>query len=130
MSENSMLDVHQGLMGDPLVFNFVLGQVGAMPATALTLMHLVRSLALDVVWEVTGHSGHDPQAALWAIALGGHACAGYEDCILYRSGCAASNAGLIQWIVRIAREIGWEIASPAKARALLGVSPPAAHVQA
>jgi 3-keto-5-aminohexanoate cleavage enzyme len=70
MIENAMHYVHRGLIGEPLVFNFVLGQAGAMPATARNLMFLVQSLPLDAVWEVTGHSGgaRPPQAHLHCLA--------------------------------------------------------------
>ena len=126
MIENALRYARRGLIAEPLLFNFVLGQVGAMPATVRNLMFLVESLPPGAIWEVTGHGGHDLQAVLWAIALGGHARAGYEDNIFYRpSERAASNADLIDRLVRIAHEAGREIASPAEARAFLGLP---AHV--
>jgi len=122
MIENARHYARQGLIAEPLFFNSVLGQVGAMPATARNLMFLVESLPPGAIWEVTGHGGHDLQAVLWAIALGGHARAGYEDNIFYRPGeRATSNAALIDRIVRIAREAGRKIASPAEACILLGL---------
>jgi len=122
MIENALRYAREGLIAEPLVFNFVLGQRGALPATARNLMFLIESLPPGAVWEATGHSGHDLQAALWAIALGGHARAGFEDGVYYRPGeRAASNAALIVRIARLAREAERPIASPDEAREMLGI---------
>lgn len=123
MIENARRCARQGLIGEPLVFNIVLGQVGAIPATARNLMFLADSLPPGSIWEATGHSGHDLQAALWAVALGGHARAGYEDNIFYRPGeRARSNATLIDRIVRIAREAEREIAAASEVRVALNLA--------
>ena len=57
-----------------------------------------------------------------AMTMGGHARAGFEDNAYYRPGePASSNAQLIERLVRIARELGREPATPAEARGLLGL---------
>jgi 3-keto-5-aminohexanoate cleavage enzyme len=54
--------------------------------------------------------------------LGGNARVGMEDNIYYSKGVLAkSNAQLVAKIVRIARELGFEIASPDEAREILGL---------
>lgn len=122
MIENALCHVRQRLIAEPLLFSFVLGQVGAMPATARNLVFLVDTLPAGAIWGATGHGGHDLEVALWSIALGGHARAGFEDNIYYRPGeRATSNAQLVERIVRIGREAGREIASPAEARAMLAL---------
>lgn len=124
MIENALRYVREGLIVEPPLFNFVLGQVGAMPATARNLMFLADTLPPGAIWGATGHGGHDLEVALWSIALGGHARAGFEDNIYYRAGeRATSNAQLIERIVRIAREAEREIASPTEARAMLNLTP-------
>ena len=60
--------------------------------------------------------------AALAMNMGGHVRAGFEDNPYYRPGeLATSNAQLIERLVRLAREIGREPATPAKARELLGL---------
>ena len=55
--------------------------------------------------------------------MGGHVRAGFEDNPFYRPGePATSNAQLIERLVRIARELGREPATPAEARQLLGLT--------
>ncbi|HOT24776.1 MAG TPA: 3-keto-5-aminohexanoate cleavage protein, partial [Thermoleophilia bacterium] len=66
-----------------------------------------------------------PMAAL-AIAMGGHARVGLEDNIYYRKGeLATSNAQLVARAVRLADELGREVATPAEAREILGLRPSA-----
>ena len=122
MIGNAARYIREGLIAEPPVFNFVLGLVGALSATARNLLFLVESLPPGAMWETTGHGAHNLQATLWAIALGGHARAGYEDSVYYRPGeRAVNNAMLIERIARIAQEAERETASASEARALLGL---------
>jgi hypothetical protein len=55
-----------------------------------------------------------------AIVLGGHVRVGFEDNIYYSRGVLAkSNAELVARMVRLARELGRSVASPAEARKIL-----------
>ena len=57
-----------------------------------------------------------------AMTMGGNCRAGFEDNPYYRPGEPATrNAQLIERLVRIARELGREPATPAEARQLLGL---------
>jgi 3-keto-5-aminohexanoate cleavage enzyme len=59
-----------------------------------------------------------------AILLGGHVRVGLEDNLYYRKGqLLRSNAEAVERIVRIARELNREIATPAQARELLALAP-------
>jgi 3-keto-5-aminohexanoate cleavage enzyme len=122
MIETAQRYVRQGLIAGPPFFNFAMGIAGTIPATARNLMFMVESLPPGSLWEAMGHGEHNLEAVLWAIGLGGHARAGYEDSIWYRPGeQAASNAALIERIARIAREAERAIASPGEARSILGL---------
>lgn len=120
---NTIPYIEKGLIAQPAFYSLVLGQVGAVPATARHLNFLIESLPPGSFWGCAGHSGHDLQAAMWAIALGGQARAGFEDSVFYTPGQrATSNAQLIERLARIAREAGRTIVSPARARTLLGLA--------
>ena len=107
----------------PLLFTFVLGQKGALPASTKNLIFLSETVPADSLWCVAGHCGHDLWMSSLAMLMGGHARAGFEDNPYYHPGeIATSNAQLIKRLVRIAREIGREIATPAEAREMLGLS--------
>jgi 3-keto-5-aminohexanoate cleavage enzyme len=124
MVANSRRLAEEGWIEPPFLFSFVLGQVGAMPATPKNLLFLSETVPDSSFWAVAGHGGHDLRMSSLAMHMGGHARAGFEDNAYYRPGeLATSNAQLIERLVRIAREIGREIASPAEARALLELPP-------
>jgi 3-keto-5-aminohexanoate cleavage enzyme len=58
------------------------------------------------------------------ILLGGHIRVGMEDNVYARRGqLLQSNAEVVERVVRIARELNREIATPAQARQMLGLSP-------
>lgn len=124
MIETTMRLVREGLIDEPVMFSFVLGQQGALPATPRNLLFLSESIPANAVWGVVGHGGHDLQMAALAMNMGGHVRAGFEDNPYYRPGePATSNAQLIERLVRIGREVGREVATPAEVRQMLGLAP-------
>lgn len=123
MIANTIELLQKGWIDNPLLFTFVLGQKGALPASPKNLLFLSEAVPADSLWCVAGHCGHDLRMSSLAMLMGGHARAGFEDNPYYRPGeIATSNAQLIERLVRIAREIGREIATPAEAREMLGLS--------
>ena len=122
MIANSLRLAQEGWFEPPLLFTFVLGQQGAMPATARNLLLLNETIPHDARWCVAGHGGHDLQMSVLAMSMGGHVRAGFEDNVHYRPGeLAQSNAQMIERLVRLANELGRTVATPAEARAMLGL---------
>ena len=60
-------------------------------------------------------------AALQSLLLGGHVRVGLEDNLYYSRGRLANNVELVERIVRIIRDLGAEPATPAEARAMIGL---------
>ena len=61
-----------------------------------------------------------------AIIDGGHVRVGFEDNVFISKGVVAkSNGELVAKVVRMAKEFGREIATPAEARQILGLKPKA-----
>lgn len=122
MIANVLRHAEQGLIRPPFVFTFVLGLVGAQPATAKNLLHLAETVPPGSLWSVAGYNGSDLWASGMAILMGGHARAGFEDNIFYRPGePATSNAQLVERLVRIAREVNRPIATVAETRQMLQI---------
>lgn len=108
--------------GAPMQFNFVLGVPGCTPATVPDLCYLVSRIPSDATWTATGIGRNAFTLAAAAIAMGGHVRVGFEDNLnLARGVPAKSNGELVAKVVRIANELGREIASPDEARAILGL---------
>jgi 3-keto-5-aminohexanoate cleavage enzyme len=87
------------------------------------IMHLKDLLPPDSLFTVLG-VGYPTQfeATTQSILLGGHVRVGFEDNIFIEENkLAKNNAELVARIVRIARELGREIASPNEAREMLGI---------
>ncbi|MGB9614894.1 MAG: 3-keto-5-aminohexanoate cleavage protein, partial [Fervidobacterium sp.] len=122
MIENALRLVKKGLLELPLHFDFVLGVPGAMTGNIEDLVFLVNKIPQGCTWSVAGIGRYELPLAVHAIVMGGHVRVGFEDNIYYRKGeLAKSNAQLVERIVRIAREVGREIATPDETRVILGI---------
>ena len=122
MIRNALSLVKKGLVTGHLHFDFVMGVPGGIPATAENLLHLLRQLPEGATWTVAGVGRAQLPMAVLGIVLGGHVRVGLEDNIWYRKGQLATNAQLVARVVRIAREMDRDIATPDEARRLLGLS--------
>jgi len=125
MLNNVAILRQQGWLAEPLWINFVMGIPGQVTAvTPKNLLHLVDNLPPNSHWLVTAIGGraHFRLAAM-AMAMGGHVRTGLEDNVYIRKGeLANSNAQMVEKIMRMAREIGREVASPDEARKMLGLA--------
>ena len=123
MIANALRLARKGELAHPLHFDFVLGVPGAMPGGVRQLQFLVDSLPGLCTWCVAGVGSQQLPLATMAILMGGHVRVGLEDNLYYRKGeLAESNAQLVARIVRLAQELGREVATPDEARAILGIS--------
>ena len=112
----------EGKIAAPLHFQFVTGTRHGMPATAAALVAAVELLPPASTWSVLGVGRAQTPMAMLALAMGGHVRVGLEDNIFYRHGeLATGNAQLVERVVRLAGELGRPVATPAKARELLGL---------
>lgn len=104
-------------------FDLVLGVPGAMPAWDDAVPFLASHLPAAATWSATGIGRSYLAVAGAAIELGGHVRTGFEDVrYLARDEPARSNAQLVERVAELARERGREVASPDRARELLGLS--------
>jgi 3-keto-5-aminohexanoate cleavage enzyme len=128
MLESAFRLAKQGVIREPLHFQFVLGVPGGMSGDPRNLVHLVTMLESlsnrrDLHWGVAGIGRFQLPLAVQAIVMGGHARVGFEDNVFYNKGeLAKSNAQLVERVAKISRELGREVATPAIARKLLGIS--------
>ena len=91
-----------------------------MSPTPKTLIYCVENIPETWTWSVCAPGRYEMQIGALAIMMGGHVRVGMEDNIyLERGVLAKSNAELVAKIVRIAKELGREIATPDEAKKIL-----------
>jgi len=114
------------LVGPPFRFNFVMGVNGGIPATLESLLLMRNTVAKffgrESSWMATAIGKYETPICAHAILLGGDVRVGFEDNIYYSRGVKAeSNAQLVKRMVRIAQEVGREIATAEEAREILQI---------
>jgi 3-keto-5-aminohexanoate cleavage enzyme len=113
----------EGLLDDPLIVQFVLGVPGTgVPATIDMVEHLRRMLPAATPWSVCAIGQAQLPLNVYCILAGGHVRTGLEDNLFYRRGEPATNAQLVERVVRLAGELQRPVATPDQARAILSVS--------
>jgi len=112
----------QGFITNPMHFNFVFGVNGGIAATTRDFAYMHGSIPGGSTFTASGIGRFQFPVATLAIISGGHVRVGFEDNLYVSKGVLAkSNGELVQKVVRIAAELGREIATPAEARVMLGL---------
>lgn len=118
--------LREGLVKAPVFVQFVLGVLGGIDASPESLLHMKntadRLLGDNYRFSVLSAGRLQiPLATIGAI-LGGNVRVGLEDSLLIGRGeLAPDNAAQVSKIRRVLEELGYEIATPAEAREMLGL---------
>lgn len=126
--DKSMIDMalylhKKGHIKAPMHFDFVMGVRGGIGATVRDFAFLEGSIPQGSTFTAAGIGRHQFNVAAMAAISGGHIRVGFEDNIFisYKK-VAKSNGELVEKAVRIARELGREIATPSEARQILNIN--------
>jgi 3-keto-5-aminohexanoate cleavage enzyme len=125
--DKSMIDMalrlhKKGFIKSPMHFDFVMGVNGGISGTLRDFVFLRESIPADATYTVAGIGRFEFPLATAAIIDGGHVRVGFEDNTMIARGVVAeSNGQLVEKVVRLAKELGREIANPAEAREILGL---------
>lgn len=112
----------KGYIKLPMHFNFVLGVNGGISATPRDLVFMAESIPQGSTFTVSGIGRSQFNMAAMAIIMGGHVRVGFEDNVYMSKGLpASSNGEMVEKVVRLAKELGREIATPEEAREILGL---------
>lgn len=115
--------IDKGQLESPYLFQICMGTDGGIEADSKSFTFMTELLpAKDVVWTTLGIGRHEfPMAAL-SIINGGHVRVGFEDNVYLSKGVLAkSNAELVEKAVRLAKELGRDIAQPDDTRRILKI---------
>ncbi len=121
MIKNAERLARKGLLKTPLHFNLVMNVPGSIPGTPKNLLFLIESLPQGSTWSVSGIGRSQIQMLGMAILLGGHVRTGAEDCLYYENDILATNELLVKRVVRMAKELGREIATVDEAKTMLNL---------
>lgn len=114
----------EGVLNDPLSMTFVMGMdkvsQGAMEYSYQNLVHLISKLPENSLFGTMAIGANQLPATVMTMIMGGNVRVGFEDNIYFRKGeLAKSNAQLVERIANLAKEFGFEIATPDEAREIL-----------
>jgi 3-keto-5-aminohexanoate cleavage enzyme len=113
----------KGHLASPYHVQLVLGVPGGMAASERNLRFLVEGLPEPAHWTAAGVGRAQLELAEVALQLGGHVRVGLEDNLYVSRGVLATGShALVERAVGLVGRAGRRIATPAEARALLGVA--------
>jgi len=119
--------IDKGLLPRPALFQICLGVSWGQPATTEAMSYMRGLLPAESTWFAFGVGPQQFPMVAQAVLLGGHARVGLEDNLyLSRGVLAPDNAALVRRAAEIVRLLGEEVATPAEARAMLGLRGPVA----
>lgn len=125
--DKSMIDtalrlMKKGFIKEPVHFSFVMGVNGGISGELRDFIFLKDSIPCGSTFSVAGVGKYEFPLAAASIISGGHVRVGFEDNVYIEKGkLAKSNGELVSKVVRIAKELGREIATPDEARKILGL---------
>jgi 3-keto-5-aminohexanoate cleavage enzyme len=114
--------IEHDLIKKPYWMQTVMGyQTGSFP-TVENVLQLLKEFPDGALWLCSAIGPFQLPLTTLATLMGGHVRVGLEDNVYYSRGRKAkSNAELVKRTVRIANELNRAVATPAQARAMLGL---------
>jgi uncharacterized protein (DUF849 family) len=123
MLNNLTFLIQKGYVEKPVYLQFVLGILGGMQPTLNNLLFLYNSakeLIGDFNWSVCAAGRHQMSMCTAALLMRGNVRVGLEDNLYLEKGIKArSSADQVAKIIRIAKELGIDPATPDEARQIL-----------
>jgi 3-keto-5-aminohexanoate cleavage enzyme len=119
---NMLRLVEEGVLKKPVHFSFVLGIQGGIPAKHENVIRLVSDIPEGSGWQVITIGRYQLSLTVAAMCMGANIRTGLEDNIYYRRGeLAKSNAHLVERMVKLAHDLGREIATVDDAKKAFGI---------
>lgn len=120
--DNALRLAKEGVIPEPLHFDFVLGVPGAMTGTDDRLDFMSSIIPPGATWMVAGVGRFELSLARAAIARGGHVRVGLEDNTFISKGVLAKGSWeLVAEVRKMAVQTGVELATPEEARRILAI---------
>lgn len=114
---NKMLE--EGLFDAPPMYQIVMGTRWGLPATPETMIYMRNLLPKNAIWAAFGIARMQMPMVAQAVLLGGNVRVGLEDNLYLSRGVFATNGQLVERAKAIIECLGYEVATPDEARAIL-----------
>lgn len=116
--------IGEGTIKPPYYFNFCLGAHWALPADPKCLFYLATMLNENIAWGLVHDGMNDFSLLATAMGLGATVLrVGFEDSVYFAPGkLAKTNKDLVERLVSLICQVGFEVAQPDEARKLLGLN--------
>jgi 3-keto-5-aminohexanoate cleavage enzyme len=112
--------IDMGVLKPPYQFSLIMGVLGGIPGTARHLVNQVDTLPEGSHWQVIGIGLNQWTLVAAALAMSGNVRVGLEDNFYVEAGrMAKSNGDLVEKAVRLANDLGRQVASIEQARTIL-----------
>jgi len=112
----------KGAIRSPAFFQIVLGASYGASASTETMLYMRNLLPQGMQWAAFGIGRSEFPMLAQALILGGHGRVGMEDNLYLSAGeLAPDNASLVRKGVSIMQSLGYDPATPAQAREILGL---------
>lgn len=111
----------EGLLSGRPLYQFVLGVKWGAPADTRTMLYMKDLLPQDALWGALGIGRMQMPVVAQTALLGTNVRVGLEDNLYLSKGVFATNGQLVARARGIVEGLGYELASPAEARSLLGL---------
>ncbi|WP_436931599.1 3-keto-5-aminohexanoate cleavage protein [Halosimplex halobium] len=109
-------------LADPVYATLIFGPGTLTRPRPRNFLNAVDNLPEGALFNTLGFGRHQLPFATMGILFGGNVRVGLEDNVYYRKGeLAESNAQLVDRVVRVAEELGREVADTSQARGILGL---------
>ncbi|MFC6823964.1 3-keto-5-aminohexanoate cleavage protein [Halopelagius fulvigenes] len=109
-------------LADPVYATLIFGGGTLTRPRPRNFLNAIDNLPDGAQFNTLGFGPHQLPFAAMGVVFGGHVRVGLEDNVYYRRGeLAESNAQLVERTVRVAEELGREVATPSQARDVLGL---------
>ncbi|OZM71822.1 NADPH:quinone reductase [Amycolatopsis antarctica] len=113
--------IEEGLIDPPPLFQLCMGIPYGAPADTGLLHAMVGMLPDHAQWASFAIGRDQMRWVAQSAVLGGHVRVGLEDNLYLAKGVKAGNGQLVERAARIVHDVGGTVATPDRARALLGL---------
>ena len=111
----------EGYFDEPPFYQIVTGTPWGLPATLDTVAYMRNLVPKNAIWSAFGIARQQMPIVAASVLLGGNVRVGLEDNLYLKRGVFATNGQLVARARAVIEYLGYKVATPDEARAMLGL---------